>query len=87
MVGVFIAAAILIMIGTQILGSTSLDCEDLEGYNSSTPDNSTGWAKQCLDSQDSTEDGYALLTLILIVIAAVGILSVVRLLGGFSFVF
>ena len=41
----------------------------------------TGWAGQCVNSNTQTQNAYTLLVIILIVVAAVAILSVVRMLG------
>ena len=46
--------------------------------NSST--NATGWGLSCFNSNTNIQNGYALLLVIVVVIAAVAILSVVRLL-------
>lgn len=80
MVGAFIAVAILLGIGPQILGNTVMDCTDLDGYNTTTPADSTGWAGTCLDANTQTQSAYALLIIVLIVIAAVVILFVVKML-------
>lgn len=80
-VGVFIAIVVMLGIGTQILGNVSFSCEDLDGYNSTTPGDSTGWAASCLEVQENSISGYNLLVIIVIVVAAVGILFVVRMLG------
>ena len=70
----FIAVAIMLAIGTLILGSTGFDCTDLSGNATS------GWQKECQDAQDEAVSGYALLIIVLIIIAAVAILAVVRML-------
>jgi len=80
LVGAFIGIAILLGIGTQILGNSVQDCSNLPGYDTNTEANSTGWAKQCLDNNTQSQNAYALLIIVLIVIAAVVILSVVKLL-------
>ena len=80
MVGAFIAVAILLGVGTVILGNSTMDCTALEGYNSTTPASSTGWAATCLESNDQSQSAYTLLLITLIVIAAVVILTVVRML-------
>lgn len=79
-VSAFIGIAIMLGIGTMILGNTTMDCTTLDGYDSTTPADSTGWAATCLDSNTSTQNAYALLIVILIVVAAVAILFVVRML-------
>ena len=81
MVGAFIAVAIMLGIGTLILGGATTDCSNVGGYNSTTPADSTGWAKQCMDNATQSQAGYGLLMITLIVIAAVVVLSVVRMLG------
>ena len=87
LVGAFIGVAIMLGIGTQILGNTTMDCTSLPGYTSQvwhglppSTGNSTGWAAACLDGNTSTQNAYALLIIILIVLAAVAILFVVRML-------
>ena len=83
LIAAFIGIAIMLGIGTQILGNTTLDCTTLPGYNSSGTNTtivSTGWAATCDDSNTSTQNAYALLIIILIVVAAVAILFVVRML-------
>lgn len=84
MVGAFIAVAILLGVGTVILGNSTMDCSQLPGYTvgpgSTLTTNSTGWAATCLDSNEQTQSAYALLLIVLIVIAAVVILTVVRML-------
>lgn len=73
-VGGFIAIAIGLAIGVQILGSTSFDCSDLE--NNTDAD----WIQACQDVSQQSIGGYELLIIILIVVAAVAILFVVRML-------
>jgi len=68
-------------IGTLILGGATTDCSNVNGYDSITPASSTGWAAQCLANETQAQAGYSLLMITLIVIAAVIILSVVRMLG------
>ena len=80
LVGAFIGIAILLCIGTQILGNSVQDCTNLADYNSTAGATQTGWAKQCGDNNTQTQSAYALLIIVLIVIAAVVILSVVKLL-------
>ena len=88
MVGAFIGIAIMLGIGIQILGNAVQDCSTLAGFETL---NSTGgtdppltvsvdWALQCESNNTQTQNAYTLLVIILIVIAAVAILSVVRLL-------
>ncbi len=73
-VGAFIAVAIMLSVGTVILGNVSINCTDLSGTAT------TGWQGACEDTSTQTIAGYALLIVSLIVIAAVVILSVVRML-------
>ena len=79
--GSFIAVAIMLGVGTLILGGATTDCSNVSGYDSTTPSASTGWAGQCLQNAEQAQAGYALLMITLIVIAAVVVLSVVRMLG------
>ena len=80
MIGAFIALSIMLGIATQILGGSVSDCTGLPGYDSTTPANSTGWAKQCIDNNASTQSAFALLVIVLIVVAAVVILTVIKML-------
>ncbi|MBT7824570.1 MAG: hypothetical protein HN605_05190 [Thaumarchaeota archaeon] len=81
MVGAFIAVAIMLGIGTIILGGAATDCSTVTGYDSTTPASSTGWAQQCLQNESQSQAGYSLLMITLIVVAAVVVLTVVRMLG------
>ena len=76
-----IPTARMLGIGTVILGGATTDCSQVEGYDSTTPASSTGWAAQCLSNESQAQAGYSLLMITLIVVAAVVILSVVRMLG------
>ena len=67
-------------IGVQILGNSVQDCTTLPDYNASLA-TQTGWALQCETNNTQTQNAYTLLVIILIVVAAVAILSVVRMLG------
>ena len=80
-VGSFIAVTIMLGVGTLILGGATTDCSNVSGYDSIIPASSTGWAAQCLSNAEQAQAGYALLMITLIVIAAVVVLSVVRMLG------
>ena len=71
LVAAFIAIAIMLGIGIQILGNTTFDCSSL---------NNTGWQAQCTQAETDTQSAYNLLLVILIVVAAVAILFVVRML-------
>jgi hypothetical protein len=91
--GSFIGFAIMIVIGVQILGNvqTSTNCATLPGgplvpgnTNSAksvaTTSNSTGWALSCVNTNTSIQNGYSLLVVAIIVIAAVIIMFVVKML-------
>ena len=79
LVGAFIGIAIMLGIGIQILGNAVQDCSTLPGYTGADA-NATGWAEQCVSNNTQTQNAYTLLVIILIVVAAVAILSVVRML-------
>ena len=92
LVGGFIAVAIMLGIGTIILGGAATDCSGVQGYttgnlsssgiqNAASDANATGWAAQCVANNTQAQAGYALLIITLIVLAAVVVLTVVRLLG------
>jgi len=78
-VAAFVAIAIMLGIGIQILGQTnsSLECGSLKFANGT---NNTAWQTACANANTSTQTSYALLIVILIVTAAATILFVVRLL-------
>ncbi len=89
LVGAFIGIAIMLAIGVQILGNTVQDCDSLPGFDSvnstghvnATGDQfSAGWALQCETNNTQAQSAYTLLIVILVVVAAVAILSVVRML-------
>lgn len=90
LVGAFIGIAIMLGIGVQILGNSVQDCTTLPDWNATEPHNNqtgvtlenqqTGWAGQCVTNNEQTQNAYTLLVIILIVVAAVAILSVVRML-------
>ena len=84
LVAAFIAVAIMLGVGIQILGNvqTSTNCASLPGNagQHQTTSNATGWALSCLNNNTSIQNAYTLLIVIMIVIAAVAILFVVRML-------
>ena len=92
LVAAFIAVAIMLGVGIQILGKvqTSTNCLSLpggltgtlhtKGSNNITATNATGWALSCVNNNTSIQNAYTLLIVIMIVIAAVAILFVVRML-------
>ena len=79
-IGAFIAVAIMLGIGTIILGGATTNCSTVNGYDSTTPADSTGWAGQGEDNNTQTQQAFSLLVIVLIVVAAVVILTVVKLL-------
>ena len=85
--GAFIGFAIMIAIGVQILGGvqTSTNCSTLPGNTgagslTNATSGATGWALSCLNTNTSIQNGYSLLTVAIIVIAAVIIMFVVKML-------
>ena len=84
LVGAFIAVAIMLGIGIQILGNvqTSTNCATLPGNAGvhQTTSNATGWALTCLNNNTQIQNAYTLLEVVIIVIAAVVVLFVVRML-------
>lgn len=84
LVGAFIAVAIMLGIGIQILGNvqTSTNCSSLPGNAGvhQTTSNATGWALTCLNNNTQIQNAYTLLEVVIIVIAAVVVLFVVRML-------
>ena len=84
LVGAFIAVAIMLGIGIQILGNvqTSTNCATLPGNagQHQTTANATGWALTCLNNNTQIQNAYTLLEVVIIVIAAVVVLFVVRML-------
>jgi len=45
MVAAFIGIAIILGVGTQILGNATFECANLDGFNATSPDDSTSWAE------------------------------------------
>ena len=81
LVGAFIGIAILLGIGTQILGNSVQDCSNLADFDSSLTTQVEGtWAASCESQNAQTQNAYSLLMIVLIVVAAVVILTVVKLL-------
>ena len=80
LVGAFIGIAILLGIGTQILGNSVQDCSNLADYDATSGATQTGWSAACQEQNAQTQNAYSLLMIVLIVIAAVVILTVVKLL-------
>ena len=83
-VGAFIAVAIMLGIGTLILGGAATDCTSITGYDADRQNpttNQTGWAGQCITNNTQSQAGYNLLIITLIVLAAVVVLTVVRMLS------
>jgi len=80
LVGAFVGIAILLGISVNILGNTVSDCSTLPGYSTASPPTHTGWAEACEDQNTQTQSAFALLAIVLIVVAAVVILTVVKLL-------
>ena len=93
LVGAFIGIAIMLAIGVQILGNAVQDCTGLPGtadltVNSTggtdppllTSADSVGWSGQCETNNTQAQSAYTLLIVILVVVAAVAILSVVKML-------
>ena len=90
LVGGFIAVAIMLGIGTLILGGAVADCTTISDFNATAPNATagetveniqTGWASQCFSNNTQSQSGYSLLIITLIVLAAVVVLSVVRMLA------
>ncbi len=81
LVGGFIAVAIMLGIGTLILGGAATDCSTITGFNATAGATQTGWSLQCENNNTQSQSGYALLIITLIVLAAVVVLSVVRMLA------
>ena len=90
-VGAFIAVAIMLGIGTLILGGAATNCANVAGYtgNNGVPSTQTAaqdanapcWALQCVRNNTQSQAGYNLLIITLIVLAAVVVLTVVRMLS------
>jgi len=82
LVGAFIGIAIMLGIGVQILGNSVQDCTSLPDFNvtQGVGGQLTGWSAACENTNEQSQNAYALLIIILIVVAAVAILFVVRML-------
>ena len=55
LVGAFIGIAILLGIGTQILGNSVQDCTNLSDYDTTSGATQTGWAAQCEANNEQTQ--------------------------------
>jgi hypothetical protein len=60
-VGAFIAVAIMLGIGTLILGGAATDCSTITGYNATAGATQTGWSLQCETNNTQSQAGYNLL--------------------------
>ena len=81
----FVVVAVVLFVGVTILGSvsTGFSCSTMQGYDKDGSTDAdkypTGtWAGQCWQIQQSAISSYALLIVILVIVAAVAILYVVR---------
>lgn len=84
LVGGFIAVAIMLGIGTLILGGATTNCSTVADFNitlGAGNQASDTWAGQCEANNTQSRAGYGLLIITLIVLAAVVVLTVVRMLG------
>ena len=84
LVGGFIAVAIMLGIGTLILGGATTDCTTVADFNTTLGAGNQAadtWAGQCEANNTQARAGYGLLIITLIVLAAVVVLTVVRMLG------
>ena len=89
---IFLTAGITLLVGTQILGSTSsgFSCTNLQGYDITKGSSSTladnvdaefpagTWAGSCWQTQKQIQQSYSLMVVILVIVAAAAILLVVR---------
>ena len=80
LVASFIGVAILLGIGTQILGGSVQDCTNLNDYDTTAGATQIGWSGACESQNAQTQSAYALLVIVLIIISAVVILTVVKML-------
>ena len=81
----FVVVAVVLFVGVSILGATSsgFSCTTLAGHNATGSTDaekypSGTWSGQCWQIQQSAISSYALLIVILVIVAAVAILYVVR---------
>ena len=83
-IGVFIAMTVLLAIGMQVLGNVqpSVDCSKLPGSAGihQTVQNASGWALNCLHTNQMIGNSMVLFETMLIVIVAIVILFVIRML-------
>lgn len=80
MIGLFVGICIIIAIGAQILGGTIQNCETFNDYNFTEGAIQNGWSASCLETNESTQTAFALLSVVLIVVAAIIILAVLKML-------
>ena len=77
-VTLFIGIVILISIAPLILGNTTANCTGVPGYNTTDPNSSTGWAKSCLSTENTNQSSFSIIAVIPLVVAAVGVMLVMR---------
>lgn len=85
---IFITATIVMYLGITILGATtsSLSCTAVDGYNATGTTDAEkypagSWSSVCQNTTTSSISAYGVLVIVLIVLAAAGILAVVRHFG------
>ena len=80
LVAIFIGLAVFLSIGIMVLDGAVGDCSNLEGYNSSNPSASTGWAGSCEENNSSINSSWTLISVVLIIVSAIVVLAVVKML-------
>ena len=80
LIAIFIGLAVFLSIGIMVLDGSVGDCSNLEGYDSSNPSASTGWAGSCEENNSSINSSWTLISIVLIIVAANVILAVVKML-------
>ena len=80
LIAIFIGLAVFLSIGIMVLDGSVGDCSNLEGYNSANPSASTGWAGSCEQNNSSINSSWTLISIVLIIVAAIVILAVVKML-------
>jgi len=80
LVAIFIGLAVFLSIGIMVLDGSVGDCSNLEGYNSSNPSASTGWAGSCEANNSQINNSWTLISIVLIIVSAIVILAVVKML-------
>ena len=72
----FIGVVILIGLTPIILGNTIADCSNLDGYNTTTPEDSTGQAMECITSNETNHKFMITFVVGITIISLIGLIGI-----------